>query len=147
MNDISSEMQLLIRTAEEAAKASYCRYSGFAVGAALLCADGSIYKGCNIENAAFTPTVCAERVAFFKAVSDGKRDFSAIAIVGYNKKADDKLKLFTSPCGVCRQVMAEFCKGDLKIIMSYLNGDDEKITCTTLDELLPMRFSGSQFSK
>ena len=96
--------QELIKQAIEARKQSYCPYSGFAVGAALLCGDGTVYTGCNIENASYSPTNCAERTAFFKAVSEGKREFVAIAIVGGSEELQ---KCY--PCGVCRQVMSEFC--------------------------------------
>ncbi len=97
----------LMEMAIEARKMSYCPYSGYAVGAALLCEDGSVYTGCNIENAAYTPTNCAERTAFFKAVSEGKRDFKAIAVAGGSSELTE-----CYPCGVCRQVMAEFCAPD-----------------------------------
>lgn len=96
----------LAQRAKEARKNAYTPYSGFAVGAALLCKDGSVYAGCNIENAGFTATCCAERTAFFRAVNDGKRQFSAIAIAG--GKAGEEPTQFCAPCGVCRQVMAEF---------------------------------------
>ncbi len=103
----------LLTLAGEARARAYAPYSGYAVGAALLCKDGSVYTGCNIENASFTPTVCAERTAFFKAVYDGKREFDAIAVVGGRVKEPDGTAF---PCGVCRQVMAEFCKPDFRII-------------------------------
>lgn len=112
---------------------SYSPYSGFKVGAALLCGDGEIYTGCNIENAAYSPTNCAERTAFFKAVSEGKRDFKAIAIVGGK---DGEISDFCYPCGVCRQVMAEFCDGDFEIITT----DSKEIKSHTLKELLPESF-------
>ena len=103
----------LICKALEAMKSSYSPYSGFAVGAALLAKSGKVYTGCNIENAAFGPTVCAERTAFFKAVSEGEREFEKIAVAGgKNGKVTD----YAFPCGVCRQVMAEFCKKDFEII-------------------------------
>ena len=97
----------LVREALEAMHFAYVPYSGFTVGAALLTKSGKVYRGCNIENAAFGPSCCAERTAFFKAVSEGKRGFSAIAIVGgpAGKEPED----FCPPCGVCRQVMMEFC--------------------------------------
>lgn len=125
----------LIATATEAMKMSYSPYSGFSVGAALLCADGTVYTGCNIENASFTPTVCAERTAIFKAVSEGKRDFTAIAIVG-GKGCE--ITDFCPPCGVCRQVMSEFC--DLETFEVYLFDGRESKTYT-LAELLPASFS------
>ena len=118
----------LMALAQAAAAQAYCPYSGFAVGAALLCADGAVYTGCNIENAAYSPTVCAERTAFFKAVQDGKREFTAIAV--WAKKP-------ATPCGVCRQVMAEFCSGDFAV---YLR-DEDGIAAYRLDQLLPHSFS------
>lgn len=131
-------VQQLIEQAFEARKRSYCRYSGFAVGAALLAEDGSIYTGCNIENAAFSPTNCAERTAFFKAVSEGVRDFRAIAVVGGEKGLGIGEVDFCTPCGVCRQVMAEFCKPDFSIIMAK---DVETYRVQTLQEVLPGSFS------
>ena len=124
----------LIDCAISAMAFAYAPYSGFTVGAALLTADGQVYTGCNIENAAFTPTVCAERVAFFSAIRDGKRDFTKIAVVGGK---NGNISSFTYPCGVCRQVMREFC-GDDFIILTY-NG--EEIRETTLAALLPDSFS------
>lgn len=125
----------LIRKAIEAMGAAYTPYSGFRVGAALLTEDGKVYQGCNIENAAYTPTVCAERTAFFKAVSEGERHFSAIAIVGGK---DGILKDFTAPCGVCRQVMREFCQPDVfRIILAK---DEELWKEYRLCELLPEGF-------
>ena len=128
-------VSMLVKKANEAREKSYCPYSGFAVGAALLCADGTIYTGANIENASYTPTVCAERVAFFQAVHDGHHDFAAIAIVG--GKAGCDINSFCTPCGVCRQVMSEFCKGDFNIILS----DGTTDSVFTLDDMLPHRFS------
>lgn len=128
--------QELIKLAIEARKLSYSPYSGFSVGAALLCADGSVYTGCNIENSAFSPTNCAERTAFFKAVSEGKRDFLKIAVVGGNS-ADEIPSVFCSPCGVCRQVMKEFCLSDFEIIMAK---SIEEYKIMTLTELLPESF-------
>lgn len=125
----------LIKLALEARRNSYSPYSGFAVGAALLCKDGSVYTGCNIENSAFSPTNCAERTAFFKAVSEGKREFVNIAVVGGN--ADENPQNYCPPCGVCRQVMKEFCSSDFEIIMAK-NSDDYKVM--TLSELLPASF-------
>ena len=125
---------LLVQKAMEARKRSYSPYSGFAVGAALLCKDGTVYTGTNIENASFTPTVCAERVAFFSAIQDGHREFSAIAIVG--GKGNQEVSELCPPCGVCRQVMGEFCEGDFEIILS--NSKESKTY--TLNELLPFRF-------
>ncbi|MCQ2523280.1 MAG: cytidine deaminase [Lachnospiraceae bacterium] len=102
------DIKELINEAIEARKFSYCPYSGFAVGAALLSKDGKVFKGCNIENASFGPTNCAERTAFFKAISEGVMEFDAIAVVG--AKAGDIIDGFAYPCGVCRQVMEEFCE-------------------------------------
>lgn len=125
----------LLELAKEAMKHAYAPYSGFQVGAALLCRDGSVYQGCNIENAAFSPTVCAERNAFFKAVYDGHRDFAAIAVCG------GKNGVITQPCppcGVCRQVMSEFCKADFEV---YLTDRKTGWKGYSLEELLPVCFS------
>ncbi|MBQ7862412.1 MAG: cytidine deaminase [Clostridia bacterium] len=124
----------LIEKAKEAARASYSPYSGFTVGAALITKDGKLYLGCNIENASFSPTCCAERTAFFKAVSEGEREFSKIAIVG-GKGLD--FTDFCPPCGVCRQVMKEFCGEDFTVILGK-NG--EEVKTLTLGELLPFGF-------
>lgn len=101
-----NKIELLIQKAFEAQDNCYTPYSHFNVGAALLGKNGVIYQGCNIENAAYTPTNCAERTAFFKAVSEGQREFDAIAIVGNNENEAGE---YCSPCGVCRQIMMEFC--------------------------------------
>ena len=108
----------LMALAVEARKMSYAPYSGFRVGAALLGKSGKVYKGCNVENAAYTPTNCAERTAVFKAVSEGEREFIAIAIVG---GAGEEPAEFCAPCGVCRQVLAEFCDKDFRIVLGNLN--------------------------
>ncbi len=126
----------LIKHALDARKMSYSPYSGFAVGTALLCKDGSVYMGCNIENSAFSPTNCAERTAFFKAVSEGKREFSKIAVVG-GDSSQDVPDNYCPPCGVCRQVMKEFCNPDFEIIIAR-TPDDFKIL--TLTEILPLSF-------
>ena len=128
----------LIILAKEAMTRSYSPYSGFKVGAALLCSDDTVYQGCNIENAAFSPTICAERTAIFKAVSEGKRDFAAIAICGGK---DGVITGYFPPCGVCRQVMTEFCSGDFPI---YLAGADGAWQVKTLAELLPLSFSAGE---
>lgn len=120
--------------AEMARVKAYAPYSGFYVGAALLTASGKVYTGCNIENAAFSPTNCAERTAFFKAVSDGERSFAVIAVVGGQK---DTLAEICTPCGVCRQVMAEFCDKDFEIVL----GNSEKFEIYHFSELLPHSFS------
>ena len=123
----------LINKAYEAMQRSYSPYSGFKVGAALLTSGGEIYTGCNIENSAYSPTCCAERTAFFKAVSVGKRDFKAIAVLGgKNGEVTD----YCYPCGVCRQVMAEFCDRDFEIITACPEG----IKSYSLKELLPEAF-------
>ncbi len=125
----------LLKTAAEMRKMSYTPYSHFNVGAALLAANGTVYTGCNIENASFTPTNCAERTAFFKAVSEGVKEFTAIAIAGGPAGAEPVD--YCPPCGVCRQVMSEFCHDDFKVIMvKSLN--EYKIV--DLVESLPDRF-------
>ena len=124
----------LIGLAKQAREAAYAPYSRFLVGAALLCADGTVYIGCNIENAAYTPTNCAERTAFFKAVSEGKREFVAIAIVA---GPQDGALSTTAPCGVCRQVMMEFCKPEFRILLGQ---EGETYRSFTLEELLPQGF-------
>lgn len=131
-------VEKLIDTAIEQLKFSYTPYSNFKVGAALLTSDGTVYTGCNIENAAYTPTNCAERTAFFKAVSEGVRDFSAICIVGGK---DGILTEYTSPCGVCRQVMMEFC--DPETFQIILAIDREHYRIYSLKELLPLGFGPS----
>ncbi|MBP3368095.1 MAG: cytidine deaminase, partial [Clostridia bacterium] len=124
----------LIKIATETMMKAYTPYSGFKVGAALLASSGKIYTGCNIENASYTPTVCAERVAFFSAVRDGERKFDAIAIVGGEGGV---LSSYTYPCGVCRQVMRELCTGDFKLYFS----DGKEIKELTLDEMMPYSFT------
>ena len=124
----------LCELAKEAMTHAYAPYSGYKVGAALLCADGTVYQGCNIENASYSPTNCAERTAFFKAIYDGKRDFSAIAICGGK---DGVITGLFPPCGVCRQVMREFCEQDFKVYMITPDGYEER----TLADLLPDSFS------
>lgn len=128
-------VERLIDTAIEQLKFSYTPYSNFKVGAALLTKSGKIYTGCNIENASYTPTNCAERTAFFKAVSEGVHDFQAICIVGGK---DGKLTGYTAPCGVCRQVMMEFC--DPKTFQIILAVDKERYEIYTLEELMPLGF-------
>ena len=129
----------LMELAKEAMTHAYVPYSGYKVGAALLCADGTVYQGCNMENAAYSPTVCAERTAFFKAVYDGHRYFTAIAVCGGK---DGILSGMFPPCGVCRQVMAEFCKEDFRM---YMADGPEKIQSCTLAELLPYGFSAGKY--
>ncbi len=127
--------EALIKLAEEAMTHAYAPYSRYCVGAALLAADGRVYQGCNIENASFSPTVCAERSAMFKAVYDGVRDFTAIAVVGGK---NGTVSGIFPPCGVCRQVLREFCGDDL---MVYLGGADGTYEVRTLAQLLPDSFS------
>ena len=122
----------LVKLALEARENSYSPYSGFRVGAALLTQSGKVYKGCNVENGAFSPTNCAERTAVFSAVCDGEKDFSAIAVVG----GADEISAFCPPCGVCRQVLGEFCGADFEIYL--FNG--EEIRTFTLGELFPESF-------
>ncbi len=133
---MDSQIQELVKTALSMRKMSYTPYSHFNVGAALLSADGTIYTGCNIENASYTPTNCAERTAFFKAVSEGVRDFTAIAIAGGKEDATELD--YCPPCGVCRQVMSEFCKDDFKI---FLVKSETEYKEYTLTELVPERFT------
>lgn len=129
------EIYGLIETAIDQLQYSYVPYSHFQVGAALLAQDGAVYTGCNIENAAYTPTNCAERTAFFKAVSEGTRRFRAICVVG---GLDGRLTSYTPPCGVCRQVMMEFCDPEEFKIILATGREDYKIY--TLKELLPQGF-------
>ena len=124
----------LLELAIRARESAYTPYSNFKVGAALLTRDGKVYTGANIENAAYTPTICAERVAFFKAVNNGERDFAAIAVVG--GKSGEEISGLCAPCGVCRQVMAEFCKDDFRIIA----GTPDSIKTYTLPQILPDYF-------
>ena len=127
--------QELLSLAKEAMQKAYAPYSGFFVGAALLTETGKVYTGCNIENAAFSPTNCAERTAFFKAVSEGERKFRAIAVVG---GMGGKITGLCSPCGVCRQVMQEFCGPDFLI---YMGKENDEYEACTLRELLPYGFT------
>lgn len=129
--------ELLVQKASEAKAYSYSPYSGFRVGAALLTKSGNIYTGCNIENAAYTPTNCAERTAVFKAVSEGEREFLAIAVCGDGEE-------YLAPCGVCRQVLMEFTEPEtFLVLMAATGGDYRKMT---LAELLPASFSKSDLS-
>ena len=132
----------LVRLAIEAMAFAYTPYSGFRVGAALLTGEGKVYQGCNIENAAYTPTNCAERTAFFKAVSEGQREFDAICIVGGK---DGILSGYTAPCGVCRQVMMEFC--DPETFRVILAKDEKHWQEYRLQELLPMGFGPDNLKK
>lgn len=129
------EKKELIRAAFEAQKMAYAPYSQFAVGAALLAQDGRVFTGCNIESASYTPTQCAERTALGKAVSEGAQKFSMIAIVGAKK--GQRNALVTSPCGVCRQMLYEFCSADMPVIMAK---SEEDYVEMTLGQLLPLGF-------
>ena len=129
----------LVKLAEDAAKMAYVPYSGFKVGAALLCKSGKIYSGCNIENAAFSPSNCAERTAVFKAVSEGEREFAAIAVTGaFADNSGDKHR-HTVPCGVCLQVLAEFCEPEKFVVIAANPAGEYKkyLLC----ELLPHGFA------
>ena len=137
--------EVLMREAFEAQKMAYIPYSGFQVGAALLAKSGKIYRGCNIENAAYSPTNCAERTAFFKAVSEGEREFEAIAIVGNAMGVEKGEGEPCAPCGVCRQVMMEFCNPqEFEII---LGTDEDKYKVFSLEELLPLGFGKGNLEK
>lgn len=132
MNKLTqAEIDFLLDKAQEARDRAYSPYSHYSVGAALLTADGQVYQGCNIENAGFTPTVCAERTAFFKAVYDGHRAFRAVAVIATGEEMG-------FPCGVCRQVMAEFCDRDFIIITA--NRDRTKVDVSPFETLLPHSF-------
>ncbi len=125
----------LMEQAKQARRHAYAPYSGFSVGAALLCADGRVYLGCNVENASFSPTCCAERVAVFSAIADGVREFSAIAVAG---GSSDEPQSGVTPCGVCRQVLSEFCAPDLPVL---LLGESDEPRELPLGELLPLGFT------
>ncbi len=136
---LDSVYRQLMAKAHEARAASYCPYSGVAVGAALLTATGKIYLGANIENASFSPTICAERVAFFKAISAGERNFVAIAVVGAKQGEEPSAEF--PPCGVCRQVMSEFCDDDFVILL----GTREDYSIVPFADILPHRFTKDNF--
>ena len=135
-------IEALIEAAIDMTKMSYSPYSDFKVGAALLGKNGQIYKGCNIENAGYTPTNCAERTAFFRAVSEGVKEFEAIAVVGGKGGI---LTDFTAPCGVCRQVMMEFCNPETFEVVLGTSKEDYQVY--TLKELLPLGFGPSNLCK
>ena len=135
---IYEEAVLLMKKAQEARQNAYTPYSHFAVGAGLLGNDGVVYTGCNVENAAYSPGNCAERTAVFKAVSEGCKHFDAIGVVGAGEgETPEAGSIICSPCGVCRQVLREFC--DEKSFRVYLT-DGESLFCYTLEELLPLSF-------
>lgn len=130
------EKNELVKLAQKAREMAYTPYSHWTVGAALLTKEGKVYTGCNIENASYTPTNCAERTAFFKAVSEGERDFSAIAIVGGPQ--GQAPKGICPPCGVCRQVMMEFC--DYEKFEVILGVSENEYETYKLNEVVPMGF-------
>lgn len=137
-----AEIEDLIERALQSRELSYSPYSDYRVGAALLTKEGSVYTGCNIENAAYTPTNCAERTAFFKAVSEGKKDFCAIAVAG--GPAGEEIAQYAYPCGVCRQVMMEFCDPQTFEIIVAKSKDEYQVK--KLCELLPEGFGPSNLS-
>ena len=132
-----TEEKALVRQALEARKLAYAPYSGYTVGAVLLTAEGHTYLGGNIENASYGATNCAERTAFFKAVSEGEREFTAIAIAG-GRDGEAPVE-YAYPCGICRQVMQEFCRDDFVI---YVVKSEQEYQSYTLKELLPFGFGG-----
>ena len=127
----------LMEKANEMRKMSYVPYSNFRVGAVLVGKDGKEYTGCNFENASFPATICAERTAFAKAISEGEREFKCIAIVGGR---EGEISPLCAPCGVCRPVMSEFCDSDFEVVL----GTPEKFKVFKLDEVLPLRFTGEE---
>lgn len=137
----------LVKSAFEIRRMAYTPYSNFKVGAALLCGNGKTYVGCNIENGAYGPSICAERVAFVEAVKNDERDFDAIAIVTGPKGAD--IYEMGSPCGVCRQFMSEFCDDNFKIIMTKMTKEGELLDSKilTMKEILPDRFKLKDFNR
>ncbi len=134
MTDKTEFYRSLMASAVAAREYAYSPYSGYRVGAALLGKSGKLYTGCNVENAGYTPTNCAERTAVFKAVSEGEREFTAIAVVG---GMGDSIDPACTPCGVCRQVLAEFCAADMPVIL----GTPENLRVLTLEDLLPFAFT------
>ena len=134
MTDQKELYARLMASAVAAREFSYSPYSGYRVGAALLGKSGKLYTGCNVENAGYTPTNCAERTAVFKAVSEGEREFTAIAVVG---GSGETLDAACTPCGVCRQVLSEFCEPEMPVIL----GTPEEMRVLTLGELLPFAFT------
>jgi cytidine deaminase len=124
-------VEQLIQEAKVARDKAYVPYSKFPVGAALLTTDGRVYRGCNIENAGYSMTNCAERTALFKAISEGDKEFKMLAVVADTSRP-------VSPCGACRQVISELCAQDMKVVLTNLNGDIQELT---VNELLPGAFS------
>ena len=137
MNDKTDLYRALMEAAARAREFSYSPYSNYCVGAALLTTDGQIYTGCNVENAGLSATNCAERTAIFKAVSEGVRVFTAVAVVGGRR---GETSPFCAPCGVCRQVLVEFCPPDMPVIL----GTPEDFKVYTLGEILPFSFTGAE---
>ncbi len=137
MTNQNTTYRALMDSAACAREFSYSPYSNYCVGAALLTADGRIFTGCNVENAGLSATNCAERTAIFKAVSEGVREFAAIAVVGGRR---GEVSPFCAPCGVCRQVLAEFCPPDMPVVL----GTPEDFKVYTLEELLPFSFTGAE---
>lgn len=133
----NSSYKKLVEKAISALDFAYTPYSHFRVGAALLDKDGKIWTGCNIENAAFSPSNCAERTAVFKAISEGSKDFKALAVVARKEGETELTESITSPCGVCRQVLQEFCSPDMPIILANRTAD---LFIYSLEELLPASF-------
>ena len=130
------DKKMLVDKACEARLRAYSPYSDFCVGAALLCADGEVIVGANVENSSYGATNCAERTGFFTALMDGRREFKAIAIVG--SKRGEEISFYCAPCGICRQVMSEFCRRDFEVLLY----DGKEIKTYTLSDLLPESFNG-----
>ena len=141
MGITNNQKKTLIEMALKVKRIAYAPYSGFFVGAALLSENGNIYTGCNIENASYGATNCGERTAFFKAISEGEREFVAIAIVGSRK--EDEISTYAFPCGICRQIMKEFCKDDFLILIAKDEDDYQEFT---LADLLPYGFGGENLT-
>lgn len=131
----------LMEYAKKAQKNAYAPYSNFKVGAALLSQEGKVYLGCNIENASFGATICAERAALSNAVANGERKFKALALVGSNFEREDE-RIVCTPCGICRQMLSEFCKPDFQI---FLLEQDESISVHTIEDMLPLAFNRHSF--
>lgn len=144
MNMKKDQDKNLMQAAMGARRSAYAPYSEYLVGAALLTVSGRIYQGCNIENASYGATNCAERTAFFKAVSEGEKDFQSIAIVGGSREVQGEFPDMAYPCGICRQVMREFCKPDFRILVGKNTEEYEEYT---LEELLPRSFGPARTEK
>lgn len=131
----------LFMLAKDAIKSSYAPYSQYNVGAVLLCKNGNIYKGCNIENASYSLTICAERTALFSAIANGEKEFEAICVVGGKK---GEITDYAMPCGACRQVLAEFCDADFKVFVGVNENDIKEYK---LSDLLPYSFDKSKLGE